>query len=131
MQKSRNYIFLIELVPGGKGERVDAAEITVRRILDELFDGAYRFRLRRLSQNSEEVFGFAGKFHVTIRLITVGEGELRLGNIQVFADFSCKKIDDLAMPRNYGRLLRAPIDINRVIATFTQEFAAMLLEVAQ
>jgi hypothetical protein len=24
-----------------------------------------------LSQNSEEVFGFAGKFHVTIRLITV------------------------------------------------------------
>src|SRR5882724_9369955 len=74
-------------------------------------------------------FGFAGKFHVTIRLITVAKGELRLGNVQVLADFSCKKIDDLAMPRNCGRLLRATIDINRVIATFTQEFAAMLLEV--
>jgi len=36
-------------------------------------------------------------------LITVAEGELRLGNIQVFADFPCKKIDDLAMPRNCGR----------------------------
>ena len=72
MQKSRNYIFLIELVPGGKGEGVDTAEITVRRILDELFDRAYRFRLRRLSQNSEKVFGFGGKFHVTIRSITRG-----------------------------------------------------------
>src|SRR5204862_7482023 len=71
VQKSRNHIFLIELVPGGKGEGVDTAEITVRRILDELFDRAYRLRLRRLSQNSEEVFAFAGKFHVTIRLITV------------------------------------------------------------
>src|SRR5205814_8782680 len=71
MQKSRKYIFLIELVPGGKGEGVDTAEITVRRILDELFDRAYRPRLGRSSQNSEEVFGFAGKFHVTIRLITV------------------------------------------------------------
>src|SRR5206468_3040938 len=71
VQKSRNYIFLIELVLGGKGEGVDTAEITVRPILDELFDRAYRLRLRRLSQNSEEVFGFAGRFHVTIRLITV------------------------------------------------------------
>jgi hypothetical protein len=43
----------------------------MERILDELFDSAYRPRLRRLSQNSEEVFGFAGKFHVTIRVITV------------------------------------------------------------
>ena len=131
MQKSRKYILLVELVLGGKGEGVDTAEITVWPFLDELFDRAYRLRLRRLSQNNEEVFGLAGKFHVTIGLITVAVGELRLGNIQVFADFSCKKIDDLAMPRNYGRLLRAPIDINRVIATFTQEFAAMLLEVAQ
>ena len=71
MQKSRNYILLIELVPGGKGENVDAAKLAVRPVLDELFDCAYRLRLRRLSQNSEEVFGFAGKFHVTIRLITV------------------------------------------------------------
>src|SRR5947199_9779879 len=71
VQKSRKYIFLIELVLGGKGDGVDTAEITVRRILDELFDRAYRLRLRRLSQNSEKVFGFAGKFHVTIRLITV------------------------------------------------------------
>jgi len=58
-------------VLGGKGEGVDTAEITVRRILDELFDRAYRLRLRRLSQNSEQVSGFAGKFHVTIKLITV------------------------------------------------------------
>ena len=55
----------------GKGEDVDTAEITVRRILDELLDRAYRLRLRRLPQNSKEVFGFARKFHVTIRLITV------------------------------------------------------------
>ena len=33
MQKSRKYIFLIELVPGGKGEGVDTAEITVRAVL--------------------------------------------------------------------------------------------------
>src|SRR5205814_3146771 len=30
----------------GKGEDVDTAEITVRRILDELLDRAYRLRLR-------------------------------------------------------------------------------------
>ena len=46
MQKSRKYIFLIELVPGGKGEGVDTAEITVRAVLDELFDRAYRLWLR-------------------------------------------------------------------------------------
>src|SRR5207244_11025049 len=51
VQKSRNHIFLIELVPGGKGEGVDTAEITVRRILDKLFDRAYRLRFRRLSQD--------------------------------------------------------------------------------
>src|SRR5438477_5959534 len=71
MQKSRNYILLVEFVPGGKGEGVDTAEITVRRFIDELLDRAYRLRLRRLPQNSKEVFGFARKFHVTIRLITV------------------------------------------------------------
>ena len=40
-------------------------------VLDELFDRAYRLRLRRFSQSIEESVGFAGKFHVTIRLITV------------------------------------------------------------
>ena len=71
MQKSRNHIVLIELVPGSKGEGVDTAEITVRRILDELLDRAYRLRLRRSPQNNEEVFGFAGKSHVTIKWIAV------------------------------------------------------------
>ena len=71
VQKSRNYIFLIELVPGGKGERVDTAEITVRAVVDELFDRAYRLWLRRFSQSIQESVGFTGKFHVTIRLITL------------------------------------------------------------
>jgi hypothetical protein len=71
VQKSRKHIFLIELVPGCKSEGVDTAEITVRAVVDELFDRAYRLWLRGLSQNSEEIFGFAGKFHVTNRLIAV------------------------------------------------------------
>ena len=33
-RKSRDYIFLIELMAGGKRESVNTAEITVRRILD-------------------------------------------------------------------------------------------------
>src|SRR6266487_798034 len=56
---------------GGKREGVDAAKLTVWCILDELFDRVHRLRLRRLSQNSEEGFGFARKFHDIIGLITV------------------------------------------------------------
>src|SRR6266496_653158 len=56
---------------GGKREGVDAAKLTVWCILDELFDRVHRLRLRRLSQNSEEGFGFSGKFHGIIGLITV------------------------------------------------------------
>jgi hypothetical protein len=41
---------------------------------------------------------------------------LGLWNIQVFADFSRDKIDDLAMSGNGGRLLRTAIDVNRVVA---------------
>ena len=63
MQKSRNYIFFIELVPGGKGEGVDTAKLAIRRVLDQLFDRTHRFRLRRFSQSIEERVGFAGKFH--------------------------------------------------------------------
>src|SRR5438034_9161541 len=55
---------------GGKREGVDAAKLTVWCILDELFDRVHRLRLRRLSQNSEEGFGFARKFHGIIGLIT-------------------------------------------------------------
>src|SRR3954452_25586814 len=71
MKKCSNYIFLVEFMPGGKGEDVDTAEIAVRSIFNELLDRTYRLRLCRLPQNSKEVFGFAGKSHVTIRLITV------------------------------------------------------------
>ncbi len=71
MQKSRNYILLVKLVLGGKGEGVDTAKLAVRPVLDELFDGTDRFRLRRLSQSREESVGFAGKFHGTIGLVTV------------------------------------------------------------
>ena len=71
MQKGRNHILLIELVPGGKGESVDAAKLAVRPVVYELFDRARRLRLRRLSQSSEEAFGFSGKFHGTVGLVTV------------------------------------------------------------
>src|SRR5207248_3105240 len=54
-----------------KSDGVDTAKITVRSVLDELFDRAYRLRLRRFSQSIEESVGFTGKFHVAIRLITV------------------------------------------------------------
>src|SRR5205823_14209839 len=66
VQKSRNYILLIELVLGGKGEGVNAAKLAVGSVLDEVFDRAHRLRLRRLSQSSEEAFGFSGNFHVVI-----------------------------------------------------------------
>ena len=61
MQKSRNYILLIELVLGGKGEGVDAAKLAVRPVSDELFDCAYRLRL--FSQSIEKAVSFAGNFH--------------------------------------------------------------------
>ena len=71
MQKSRNYIVLIEVVLGGKSEGIDTAKLPVRPVLDELFDRTHRFRLRGLSQSIEESVSFAGKFHCTIGLITV------------------------------------------------------------
>ena len=71
MQKSRNYILLIELVLGGKGEGVDTAKLAVGPVLDELFDRTHRFRLRRLSQTIEECVGFDGTFHGTLESITV------------------------------------------------------------
>ena len=40
MQKSRNYILLIEFVLGGKRESVDTGKLAVRPVLDELFNGA-------------------------------------------------------------------------------------------
>jgi hypothetical protein len=70
VQKSRNYILLIELVLGGKGEGVDTAKLAVGPVLDELFDRTHRFRLRRLSQRIEESVGFAGTFHGTFGSIT-------------------------------------------------------------
>ncbi len=71
MQQSCNYILLIEFLLGGKGEGVDTAKLAVGSVLDELFDGTHRFRLRRLSQSIEESVSFAGKFHCTFGLITV------------------------------------------------------------
>src|SRR4030095_7156172 len=38
VKKSRQHIILIEPVPGGKGESIDAAKLAVRRVVDELFD---------------------------------------------------------------------------------------------
>ena len=71
MEKSRNYILLVELVLGGEREGVNTAKLAVRPVLDELFDGTHRFWLRRLSQSIEESVGFAGKFHGTVGLVTV------------------------------------------------------------
>jgi hypothetical protein len=71
VQKSRNHIFLVELVAGGKGEGVDTAKLAVRPVLDELFDRTHWFRLCRFSQSSEESVGFDGTFHGNNGLITV------------------------------------------------------------
>src|SRR5436190_682292 len=71
VQKSRNYILLVEFVLGGKGEDVDTRKLAVRSVLDELFDGTHRFRFRRFSQSLEESVGFDGKFHGTIGLLSV------------------------------------------------------------
>ncbi len=51
--------------------------------------------------------------------------------VQVFADLLCEEIDDLAMTRNGGRLLRPSIDVNGVIAAFAKEFATVFFEMAQ
>jgi hypothetical protein len=67
VQKTRDYILLIEAVPGGKGEDIDAAQLAVWRIRDELFDRAYRLRFRRSSQSREEAFDFAGELHGKIK----------------------------------------------------------------
>jgi hypothetical protein len=53
VQKSGKHIILIELVPGGKGEGVDAAKLAVRCVVDDLFDCTHRFRLCRLPQSTE------------------------------------------------------------------------------
>src|SRR6266536_3011367 len=50
--------------------------------------------------------------------------------VQVFADLLCEEIDDLAMTRNGGRLLRPSIDVNGVIAAFAKEFATVFFEMA-
>src|SRR5947199_818311 len=71
VQKGRNHIFLIELVPGGKREGVNTAKLAIRSVLDQVFDRTHRFRLRRLSQSTEQSVGFDGKLHYTIGLITV------------------------------------------------------------
>jgi hypothetical protein len=80
VQKSRNYILLIEFMLGGKSYGVDTAKLAVWPVLHELFDRAYLLRLRRLSQNSEEVFGFAGEFHGTIRVIALSRRVEVLGD---------------------------------------------------
>jgi len=63
MQKSPNYIILIEAMAGSKDDSINPAKLAVRRLLDQLFDRAHRFRFCRLSQRTEEILGFDGKFH--------------------------------------------------------------------
>jgi hypothetical protein len=58
-------------VLGGKGERVDAAKLAVRSVLDDLFNRTHRFRLCRLSQSIEQSVGFTAKFHGTFGSIAV------------------------------------------------------------
>lgn len=70
MEKSSDHILLIELMLGGEREGIDAAKLTVWYVLDEFFDRAHGFRLRRLPQNTEEGFDFSGNFHGIIGLIT-------------------------------------------------------------
>src|SRR6185312_7548146 len=39
------------------------AKLAIRRVLDELFDRTHRFQLGRVSQSTEEILSFGGKFH--------------------------------------------------------------------
>src|SRR5439155_22667587 len=70
MEESSDHILFIEFMPRGERESIDAAKLTVWCVLDEAFDRAHRLWLRRLPQNIEDAFGFAGNFHGTVGLIT-------------------------------------------------------------
>ena len=54
----------------------------------------------------------------------------RIRHLQVSTDLSDEKIIDLIVSRNGGGGLSSPIDVNRVLLTFTQEFAPVSFEVA-
>ena len=55
---------------------------------------------------------------------------LGLGNIQILADLVSSKVDNLTVPWNRRRFLGAAIDVDRVIAAFAQEFAAVVFKVS-
>ena len=47
----------------GEGQWIDAAELAIRRVLDERFDGADRVSLAGLAENVKRTFAFSRKFH--------------------------------------------------------------------
>jgi hypothetical protein len=57
--------------------------------------------------------------------------ELRAGDFEVFADFVHKEVVDLAMARDGGAFARGAIDVYRMIAAFTQEFAAVVMQMLE
>ena len=50
-------------------------------------------------------------------------------NIQVLADLARQVVIDLGVARNCGRLTRGAINVDRVVGSFAQQFAPMLLKV--
>src|SRR5438046_577981 len=51
-------------------------------------------------------------------------------DIDILADLLGHELVDLSMAGNGGRLLGTAVDVDRVIAAFPQELAAMLLQMA-
>ena len=59
MQKRSNGSFFVELVFGGKRERVDSAKLVIWRSGDGAFDGSGAAGIGRLPQNTKEGFRLA------------------------------------------------------------------------
>ena len=59
MEERSNSSFLVELVLGGKGKRIDSAKLLIWRLCDGAFDGSGAAGIPRLPQNTKEGFRLA------------------------------------------------------------------------
>jgi hypothetical protein len=95
------------------------------------------FNCEKSLRTNEALLGELAAFKIATSFHYEGHGALArfrvswLGNVQVFANFPREEFNDLAMARNRRCFLRAAINVDGVIAAFPQEFATVLLKVAQ
>jgi hypothetical protein len=57
--------------------------------------------------------------------------KLGTGDFEVFADFVHKEVVDLTMAWDGGAFACSTVDVNRMIAAFTQEFAAVVMQMSE